>query len=214
MKRLGVLLFAGCVSAPAVVVAPSAVDPSPAPAPAPVVAATAEPIDAGPPPLTFDEVKQALELNCRSCHSLSYVTQQRMTVAQWTATITKMRGWGALLDESQVGPLALALSTSRGPQERLPMVEVRDVAPFVVEAEAPVAAGAVARGKTLFETRCLVCHGADAHGGIGVNLVDRPLLQQPSQFAQFVKAGRGRMPPHPDLGPAQYGELLAWLRSL
>jgi len=210
MKRLGVLLLTGCVGAPVAPSTPVAVVAQPAP----VVLAAPPPLDAGPPPLTEEEVTQALELNCRSCHSLSYVAQQRLTAAQWTATLTKMRGWGALLDEAQVGPLASALAKSRGPQASLPPLEVRDVAPFVVEAAPAAPVGAVARGKSLFEARCLACHGPDAHGSIGVNLVDRPLLQQPSKFAEFVKTGRGRMPPHPDLGPSQYGELLAWLRSL
>lgn len=207
MKRLTLaLVFSACDSLTA----------APAPAPAPVarVVVAAEPIDAGPPPMSSAEVEQVLLLNCQSCHSLAYVGQQRMTVAQWTATLTKMRGWGALLEESQLAPLANALAVSRGPSAPLPVFEARDVTAFAVEPSPAPPEGAAARGKTLFETRCLACHGPDAHGGIGVNLVDRPLLQQPSRFEAFVKSGRGRMPPHADLSPTQYGELLAFLRTL
>ncbi len=212
MKRLVLMLgVAGCVTPPA----PVPLSTAPAPV---VVAPVAEPVDAGPvdaglPALTADEVKQVLELNCRSCHSLAYVDQQRMSAGQWTATLTKMRGWGALLEEPQVGQLATALASTRGPTALLPVFETREVAPFVVEAEKPIPAGAAKRGQVTFMTRCLPCHGPDAHGGIGVNLVDRPLLQQPTYFAGFVNAGRGRMPPHADLGPVQLTELLAWLRT-
>jgi mono/diheme cytochrome c family protein len=174
----------------------------------------AEPPDAGPPPLTDVEVEQTLVLNCQSCHSLAYVRQQRMTVAQWTATLTKMRGWGALLEEQQLAPMATALATMRGPTAALPAFAVQDVKPFSIEPSTTLPSGSQAKGKTLFETRCLVCHGPDAHGSIGVNLVDRSLLQQPTAFQTFVKSGRGRMPPHPDLSPTQFGELLAFLRSL
>lgn len=88
-----------------------------------------------------------------------------------------------------------------------PVVEVPTFHP---EANPP---GDPTRGKTLFDTRCLVCHGADGRGTIGVNITDRPILQQATTFIASVKVGRGRMPPHPDLDAAQFGDLLAWLRT-
>ena len=214
MKRLLLLAgLAGCATPPAPVVPPpvAVIAPVTAPAPAVVVAA---PVDAGPPPLTAQEVQDALSLNCQSCHSLAYIEQQRLTAGQWTATLTKMRGWGALLEESQVAPLSLALAATRGPTAALPVFETRDLPAFTVEAEPARTPALVEKGKALFLARCMVCHGPDAHGSIGVNLVDRPIQQEPTRFAQFVKSGRGRMPPHADLGPRQFKELLAFLRSL
>ena len=164
--------------------------------------------DAGTPAMTAAEVKAALELNCQSCHSLRYIQQQRLTAGQWTATLAKMRGWGSLLEEPQVPLLATALATAHGPSAALMTFPVEDVAPFAAE---PAAPGDATRGKTLFDVRCLVCHGPDARGTIGVNITDRPILQQPSAFITYVKAGRGRMPPHPDLDAGQFGDLLAWL---
>jgi len=167
-------------------------------------------VDAGPQPMTDAEVKTALELNCQSCHTLRYIQQQRLSAAQWTATLTKMRGWGALLEEPQVPLLATALAAAHGPSAALMTFPVEEVAPFQLEPPTP---GDATRGKTLFDTRCLACHGPDARGQIGVNITDRPILQQPTAFATYVKAGRGRMPPHADLDAGQFGDLLAWLAT-
>ena len=160
--------------------------------------------------MTAGEVTEALQLNCQSCHSLIYIQQQRLTTGQWAATLAKMRMFGSLLDEAQVTPLATALAIDHGPTAPLMTFPVVDVAPFRIE---KALAGDVARGKTLFDTRCFACHGPDARGTIGVNITDRPILQQPTAFMTYVKAGRGRMPPHPDLAAEQFGDLLAWLRT-
>ncbi len=179
------------------------------PAP-PTPPAVPQVVDAGPQPMTDAEVKTALELNCQSCHTLRYIQQQRLSAAQWAATLTKMRGWGALLEEPQVPLLATALAAAHGPTGPLMTVQVAEVAPFQVEPPVP---GDAARGKLLFDARCMACHGPDARGGIGVNITDRPILQQPTAFATYVKAGRGRMPPHADLDAGQFGDLLAWLAT-
>lgn len=166
-------------------------------------------VDGGsPPPLAAAEVDEALRLDCQSCHGLAYIRQQRLTARQWIATLNKMRGWGALLEEARVPPLADALSQRHGPATALADFAVEEVPPFRAE---PAMAGDASRGKAMFEARCLACHGPDARGAIGVNLGDRPLLQQAGRFGAFVKAGRGRMPPHLDLTPGQVGDLLAWL---
>ena len=167
-------------------------------------------VDAGPPPLTVAEVDEALTMDCQSCHSLAYIRQQRLSAGQWTATLNKMRGWGALLEEPKVPLLAAALSERHGPGAALPVHPLEEVAPFNVEA---AIAGDAARGKATFDARCLVCHGPEARGLIGVNIGDRPILQQPTKFATYVKAGRGRMPPHNDLTAEQFGDLLAWLKT-
>lgn len=201
MRAAGWLLVCGCVTA-----APAPV----APGPARVVAAPAPVVDAGPPGWTDAEVAERLALNCQSCHSLAYVGQQRLTQAQWVGTLTKMRGWGALLEEAEVPPLAEALARAHPATGPVPAFAVQEVTLFAPEAPLP---GDAARGKVVFDTRCLACHGADARGSIGVNLGDRPLLQQPTRFAAFVKTGRGRMPPQADLSEAQLGDLLAFLRT-
>ena len=173
-------------------------------------------VDAGVAQLSDAELQQALALNCQACHSLAYVEQQRMTEPQWVATLTKMRGWGAQLEEGELGPLARALASRRGPKSPLRKHPQAELTAFVPgpgdepSREAPV----IAAGKQVFEARCVACHGADARGGIGVNLGDRPWLQQPARFADFVHSGRGRMPPHPDLDAAQLDSVRAYLGTL
>ena len=174
------------------------------------VAWAAEP-DAGVPALSAVEAEQVLALECQACHSLGYVEQQRLSVPQWVATLTKMRTWGALIDEGKIEPLARSLAVRRGPTAPLPKPPRVEVKAFVA-AEAPSRAPEVVeRGRALFASRCAACHAPDGHGAIGVNLGDRPILQTPAAFADFVKVGRGRMPPNPDLTPAQLGDLRAWL---
>lgn len=52
---------------------------------------------------------------CQICHSTDYMTQQRLTPAQWSATVKKMVGWGAPLTEEQVTALARALAEAYPP---------------------------------------------------------------------------------------------------
>jgi mono/diheme cytochrome c family protein len=49
---------------------------------------------------------------------------------------------------------------------------------------------------------------------VGVNLGDEQILQEPAHFSAMVRAGRGQMPPNPDLTDAQLAELRAWLETL
>ncbi len=103
---VGVLL--ACERAPA----PSTTAP---PAPAPVVAAPA-PLDdarvvAGELP---DSTAAAalLRTRCGVCHTADYVTQQRLTAAQWDKTLAKMEKWGATLNADERSQLAALLSST------------------------------------------------------------------------------------------------------
>lgn len=178
------------------------------------LAPEAAPASPAEPGLADEEVDTLLTMNCGACHSLAYVRQQRMSAGQWTATLTKMRNWGAQLEEPQVGALATALAGRYGPGRTLPEPRLEDVAPFAAPKAPHQSPPAIARGKQLYAARCLPCHGPDARGGIGVNLGDEQLLQEPTRFSATVRSGRGRMPPHPDLTDAQLRDLLAWLVTL
>ena len=43
---------------------------------------------------------------CRICHAIEYLTQQRLSEAGWKKTIDKMRKFGAGLDDTQAATLA------------------------------------------------------------------------------------------------------------
>lgn len=154
---------------------------------------------------------------CASCHSLKLVEQQRLTEAQWRATITKMRGWGALVDDAQAEQLAQQLAALRGPAAPLPALERVDGRAMRTASEPlrpTLPRGDAARGGALFTARCVACHGPDARGLIGVNLVLRPILDREPELAAFVRKGRGLMVPNPDLTDAQLGDLVAYLKTL
>ena len=57
---------------------------------------------------------ESLRNNCLLCHSYDYVTTQPpLTLAQWTATVEKMRSkFGAVIGTNQVPLLAKALADS------------------------------------------------------------------------------------------------------
>lgn len=46
-----------------------------------------------------------LASRCAICHTTQYLTQQRLTGAQWTKTIEKMKKWGAPIDDAELAAL-------------------------------------------------------------------------------------------------------------
>jgi mono/diheme cytochrome c family protein len=154
---------------------------------------------------------------CLSCHTEHMLAQQRLTQAQWSKTVTKMVGWGANLDPTEVAPLVAYLSASYGP----------DAGPYVVETisaddalaelapspDDPIPVGDAERGKATYIERCSGCHANDARGGIGVLLVERPILYRAKDLASIVRKGRGKMLPI-RITDAELGDVLAHLRRL
>lgn len=180
--------------------------------------AQSETVDAGTLVPTSTGADATLNQSCQACHSLRLVDQQRLTTAQWTATLKKMKGFGATVPEELVEPLAGQLAARRGPTSELPTPVRMDAAAaaqsFAVLDDGVFAGQDPHAGQVLFQTRCLPCHGAEARGGLGVNLVDRLMLQRAPDFAAYVRKGRGMMPPQADLSDSQLGQLLAYLRTL
>ena len=219
--RRALLLAALGACAPHLAQSPAPLEMARAPATAAEPAATTQAVAPTTSPdassehgLGAEEVDSLLIVNCGACHSLAYVRQQRMSAGQWTATLAKMRNWGAQLEEAKVGALATALAGRYGPGRTIPEPRLEDVAPFAAPKAQVPNPPAIARGKQLYAARCLPCHGPDARGGTGVNLCDEQLLQEPTRFSATVHTGRGRMPPHPDLTEVQLQDLLAWLVTL
>src|SRR2546425_11781645 len=52
---------------------------------------------------------------CLSCHSSDILRQQRLTEAQWAASVKKMIGWGADVPEEEKDALVKYLSSHFGP---------------------------------------------------------------------------------------------------
>ena len=157
---------------------------------------------------------------CLSCHSEHMLAQQRLTEAQWEKVVTKMAGWGANLDPTEVAPLVAHLSATYGPDagdagdyEAGTITAAEAMAEIAPLPDGLFPAGDAERGKPLFIEKCSACHGQDARGSIGVLLIERPLLYRAAEFAKTVNKGRGKMLPIA-LSDAEIGDVLAHLRRL
>ena len=62
------------------------------------------------------EGKAIADSACLACHSTDMVRQQRLTEKQWTASVTKMVGWGAEVPESRRAALVAYLVKNFGPE--------------------------------------------------------------------------------------------------
>ncbi len=163
------------------------------------------------------DAKALVAQACLSCHTEQTLAQQRLTQPQWTKTVTKMVGWGANLDATEVAPLVAYLSATYGPNAGPYAVETISADDALAELaptpDAPFPAGDPDKGKALFVDKCSGCHGQDARGSIGVLLVDRPILYRAADLAKTVRKGRGKMLPIA-LSDADVGDVIAHLRRL
>ena len=51
---------------------------------------------------TLEAGKKAEQQSCTPCHSLRLIHSQRLSPAAWDKEITKMIGWGAIVNQRQV----------------------------------------------------------------------------------------------------------------
>ncbi len=161
--------------------------------------------------------RELVTKDCLSCHTDEMLMQERLTEAQWTAVVKKMTTWGAPLDPGDDAKLVAYLSANYGP----------DAGPFVPPLspagemsvaldplpDGPYAGGDAAKGKPVFDEKCGTCHGPNARGLTGVNLVDRPILYRAPDLARTVAKGRGRMLPM-QITDAELASVIAYLRTL
>ncbi len=185
---------------------------SPAPADAGVAIEPAR--DTGAPAL---DGKGLATHHCMACHTEEMLQQQRLTHAQWTAVVKKMAGWGATVEPHETAALVDWLAATYGPDAGAftPRTIAADVAASQIAElpDGPFANGDPEHGRALF-TACTSCHVQNARGGIGVNLVDRPILRRGADFAEMVRRGRGKMAPMPTASDRDIADLLAHLRTL
>jgi mono/diheme cytochrome c family protein len=79
-------------------------------------------------PFPPGEGKAIADQACLNCHSADMVRQQRLTEKQWTASVTKMVGWGAEVPESKRDALIAYLVKNFGPDnDRFEPVVTRPV---------------------------------------------------------------------------------------
>ena len=94
-----------------------------------------------------------MKAQCLSCHGADLISQQRLTKVGWTKEVEKMMRWGAEVKDSDKEPLVEFLAANYPSRS------------FSKETAATPAAALdakmIAHGKTIFETKCLTCHGED-----------------------------------------------------
>jgi mono/diheme cytochrome c family protein len=164
--------------------------------------------------------RRAVSENCTICHAPDLIEAQRLTPKQWKAEVEKMIGWGSPLPAEQAATVIDYLGAEY-PVDAKPLVEQKlSVAEaFDRIAPEPFLAGRLkgdaARGETLHIKNCANCHARDGQGAdLGPNLVERPVLLRPSEFAEVIRKGRGRMPSFAATLDAQTeADMLAWLQE-
>jgi hypothetical protein len=77
----------------------------------PVVGTQLGELPAGP-------MKALADQACLHCHSADMIRQQKLTEKQWTAEVTKMSGWGAVVPEDQKAALIVYLTEHFGPENQ------------------------------------------------------------------------------------------------
>ncbi len=55
---------------------------------------------------------EVLNTRCVICHTLEYITQQRLTEGQWDKTLTKMQKWGSPITDDEKKRVAPWLATT------------------------------------------------------------------------------------------------------
>jgi cytochrome c oxidase cbb3-type subunit 3 len=155
---------------------------------------------------------------CAVCHTTDLIVQQRLPGDRWTATVEKMRHWGADLSKDEAGML-LQFLTARyhpGVTDRLPSIEselaMMGLAGGQSEATAGPFTGVAARGAGLFAYNCQACHGEGAVGGVGPKLASSTILKNEGVFFETVLNGRGPMPAWGTvLSHQEIADIHAWL---
>lgn len=164
--------------------------------------------------------RRSFQDNCLMCHAEALTENSRLTPKQWAAEVDKMIGWGAPVPADQKEALLAFLTQEYSPTT--PPATLKSVT--LQQALATIRPdrttndtlqGDASRGEPLFTANCATCHGKDARGGDnGTNLVDRPVLDRPADYAELMRSGRRKMPGFRNvLNPQQEADILAWLRS-
>jgi mono/diheme cytochrome c family protein len=163
--------------------------------------------------------KRTFENNCLICHAEEMATRQRLSPVQWKTEVEKMVGWGAPVPEDELARLidylatTFALDIPATPPGRMSARDVLAVDQPVGGSTPPL--GDATRGAAIYTAQCATCHGAKGQGGdLGPNLIERPILLRPADYARVVREGLRRMPGYRlALNPAQEADVLAWLRT-
>ena len=99
---------------------------------------------AAPQDLPAGKGAELARAKCVACHEADLIVSQRLSRLGWTREVEKMMRWGTSLTEAEKEMLIDYFAAHFGPHPT-PLATMTNEA----------------RGKQIFETRCLTCHEAD-----------------------------------------------------
>jgi mono/diheme cytochrome c family protein len=73
--------------------------------------------------------------------------------------------------------------------------------------------GEATSGEALYSANCSSCHGADASGGSGPNLIEEVEEGEQEEMIEVILEGEGEMPSFSDLEDQDIADILAWIES-
>ena len=141
---------------------------------------------------------RSIQTNCGVCHTLDMIRSQRLTRTQWEKELKKMTGWGAQIPPEEM-PLMLDRLVEEqsvdSPPYAFASIAATDIPAMVASDPTPLPPDAdVTRGRATYLGACQGCHGAVGKGGVGPNLLERPVLFRAQDFHKIVREGQKKMP--------------------
>jgi mono/diheme cytochrome c family protein len=161
---------------------------------------------------------EEMRAHCESCHDRGMIIQQRLTPEQWQAEVKKMQKWGAGVPADQEKSLVDYLS-GQFKAGAVPMSAPESSSATLLDSVKPLTDpvrfhGDAHAGQGVYTDACGECHGPDARGKQGPNLVQQPILYRFNDFQEIVMRGRRTMPAFSGvLDRKQLENLVAWLRT-
>lgn len=74
--------------------------------------------------------------------------------------------------------------------------------------------GNATTGESVYQSNCASCHGANARGGSGPNLISELKNHDDAEFIDVILEGEGSMPGFSKLEDQAIADLMAYLHSL
>ena len=156
---------------------------------------------------------------CGKCHSPNLVLANGHTREGWEEEITKMVGFGAVGSDEDFTDILDYVAKNMPPH-----ATASPAASTGASTAATSKSDVAARGKTIFDEKCSVCHSADTTEkkvGPGLkgfyargNFTDGSKVTDDS-LLKFIQTGKGAMPPFKDtLEPAKLQDVIAYLKTL